>query len=651
MAYQVTPQELVFDVQQPGDPQLAPDGSRIVYSLTRSDRDSGKTVSHLWLCDRDGGNRKQLTFSGQKNDTARWSPDGTQIAFVSDRVASPAKFGIFVMSVTQPAESRQVTTHIQLISELSWSPDGGTLAYTTTFDPENPDEIPAGPDEPPKVRVTRRLDYKWDGRGYLGDARTHVWLVDVESGARRRLTTDLVDHYLPVWSPDGRSIAAGKGAADGWNAFITIIDVASGKETSIGDSEVGDGGRPTAAWSPSGERIIFTGDPGHTYQPDLYLYDVRDGEVRQLTTDLQILPVDGVGSGSMVWLDNTRVLICAAEHARHGLYVIDVESRNLTCLSSLQASLTGNSVDAGRHFAVHAYTAFDSPGEIAVSDLNENRSSVITTYNAGLIERTGTPGWERFEIERGMFCIESWLLKPADFDPERRYPVVLMIHGGPNGFYGYRFIANQQLLANHGYLVVLPNPRGSTSYGREFSVQVLGDRGGEDYLDLMAVIDSVAARPYVDPSRIGIFGYSYGGFMTSWMLGQTDRFKACVCGAPSVDLKSQFGTSDIGWHYDMTQYQAQPHENPQWFRDHSPLTYAHRATTPTLLVSGENDLRCPTGQSEELFVALCKAGCEVEFVRYPGMSHGFTSAGPAEYRADFLTRTLEWFDRHVGVPA
>ncbi len=139
--------------------------------------------------------------------------------------------------------------------------------------------------------------------------------------------------------------------------------------------------------------------------------------------------------------------------------------------------------------------------------------------------------------------------------------------------------------------------------------------------------------------------------MTSWMLGQTDRFKACVCGAPSVDLKSQFGTSDIGWHYDTTQYRAQPHENPEWFQHHSPLTYAHRATTPTLLVSGESDMRCPTGQSEELFIALCKAGCEVEFVRYPGQSHGFTSAGPAEYRVDFLTRTLEWFDHFMREPA
>ncbi len=648
MSNRVTPEDLVYEVLQPADPQLSPDGSQIVYTLSGSDRDSRKTTTHLWLCDRDGGNARQLTFSGMKNEIPRWSPDGAYIAFVSDRVTAPAMAGIFVLGVAQPSEARLVTLHNQSISELAWSPDGTTLAYTTTFDPDNPTEEPVKEDDPPKVRVTRRLDYKWDGRGYLGDARNHVWLVDVASGEHRRLSEGVVDHYMPVWSPDGRSIAVGRQSSDGWNSFIAIIDVDSGELTPVGDPDVGNGSHPTAAWSPTGDRIIFAGDPGHTYQPDLFLYDVADGETRRLTNDLPVLPIEGIGSAPMTWIDERRVLLCAAEHAQHGLYVIDVETRSLDCLSRLPATLTGVSVDSARRWATHAYTAFDSPGEIAVHDLSEKTFSVITHHNTDLISRIGARDWERFEIERGGFSIESWLLKPVDFDSNRRYPVVLMIHGGPNGFFGYRFIPNQQLLANQGYLVVLPNPRGSTSYGREFSVQVLGDRGGEDYLDLMAVIDEVASRPYVDADRIGIYGYSYGGFMTSWMIGQTDRFKACVCGAPSVDLKSQFGTSDIGWHYDSTQYRAQPHENPQWFRDHSPLTYAHRATTPTLLVSGESDLRCPTSQSEELFVALCKAGCEVEFVRYPEMAHGFTSAGPAEYRVDYLTRTLDWFDQFMG---
>ncbi len=212
MASQTTPEELIYDVRQPGDPQISPDGAHVVYTLNQPDRDSKKTIIHLWLCDRDGGNRRQLTFGGQKNDTPRWSPDGSCIAFVSDRVASPAKFGIFVLDATQSAEPRQVTAHNQLISELAWSPDGTTIAYTTSFDPENPTEEPAKEDEPARVRVTRRLDYKWDGRGYLGDARYHTWLVDVASGERRRLTTDArrpLPADLVARRPHGRRRQAG----------------------------------------------------------------------------------------------------------------------------------------------------------------------------------------------------------------------------------------------------------------------------------------------------------------------------------------------------------------------------------------------------------------------------------------------------------
>lgn len=647
MQQQISPAAFVYDLQQPGDPQLSPDGARLVYTLTRVDPESKKTTSQLWLCDRDGGNARQLTRGGvgEKHSGARWSPDGTAIAFVSDRVEAPAKNGIFVLPVAQPGEARRLTSHNQALGELAWSPDGATLAYTTTFDPENPSEEPPKEGEPAKVRVTRRLDYKMDGRGWLGDVRKQVWTVDVASGERTMRTQEPVDHSQPLWSPDGRTLAVRKQAPDGWTSSIALLDLASGEQRRAGDVV---GTHPSAAWSPDGSRLLITGDPEHSYQPDLYLVDVASNQTRRLSDDLPILPIDGMGETALAWLDARHVLINAAAHARHGLYRLDVETEELTCLDNQEASAVGLSLDAGGRFVAQARTSFESPGEITVHDLREGRTTPATSLNGALAAAAGPAAWERFELERGGFTIESWLLKPADYDPAHRYPVVLMIHGGPNGFFGYRFLANQQLLANHGYLVVLPNPRGSTSYGREFAVQVLGDRGGEDYHDLMAVADQVAARPDVDPERIGIYGYSYGGYMTAWILGQTDRFKACVCGAPSVDLTAQFGTSDIGWHYDVTQYRAQPHERPEWYRDHSPLTYAHRASTPTLLVSGESDLRCPTSQAEELFVALKKGGCEVEFVRYPGVGHGFASAGPAQYREDFLARTLAWFDRYLG---
>jgi len=250
-------------------------------------------------------------------------------------------------------------------------------------------------------------------------------------------------------------------------------------------------------------------------------------------------------------------------------------------------------------------------------------------------------------VRRGEFTIEAWLLKPPDFDPTKRYPVVLDVHGGPNGFYGYGFLNVQQCLATNGFLVVYSNPRGSSSYGRHFTQQVSGDWGGEDFRDLMAVVDAVLERPYADPERTGIFGYSYGGYMTSWTIGQTDRFKAAVCGAPCFDLESMYGTSDISHHFGELQWGGPPHDKTAWYAAHSPSTYAHRAKTPTLLVHGEADERCPIGQGEQMFVALKKAGCEVEFVRYPGGSHSFTNTGPLEHRHDYLSRVLGWFKGHL----
>jgi dipeptidyl aminopeptidase/acylaminoacyl peptidase len=206
------------------------------------------------------------------------------------------------------------------------------------------------------------------------------------------------------------------------------------------------------------------------------------------------------------------------------------------------------------------------------------------------------------------------------------------------------------MLVSNGFLVVFANPRGSSSYGRRFTQQVVGDWGGEDFQDLMAVVDEVLTRPYADPERTGIFGYSYGGFMTSWTIGHTDRFKAAVCGAPVFDLESQYGTSDIGHVWGALQWEGKPHESRDWYTAHSPATFAHRATTPTLILHAEGDIRCPIGQGEQMYATLKAAGCETEFVRYPGGSHLFLWGGEPTYVEDFFRRTLDWFRCHLGEP-
>jgi dipeptidyl aminopeptidase/acylaminoacyl peptidase len=243
------------------------------------------------------------------------------------------------------------------------------------------------------------------------------------------------------------------------------------------------------------------------------------------------------------------------------------------------------------------------------------------------------------------------LLEPngGEVAPDR-YPLVLDIHGGPNSFYGYDFNAIRQALAAAGFAVLYCNPRGSGSYGRAFTQAVTGDWAGEDYLDLIAVVDAAVAdeRFQVDPNRLGVYGYSYGGYMTSWIIGHTDRFTAAVIGAPVVDLVSFYGTSDIGHLFGPKQIGGTPWTNFDEYVERSPITYLHKATTPSLIIHGEADDRCPIGQGEQCFVALLENGCEVEFVRYPGGAHTLLRTGFPAHREDVLARITGWFGAHLG---
>jgi len=601
----------------------------------------------VWVCDVDGGQRRQLTWTGDRNREPRWSPDGRFIAFVSDRVQ--ASGALFVLPMQAPGEAREITRHRQGIGHLAWSPDGGRIAYTTTFDPDNPDEQPAPEGRAPKVRVTRRLDYKQDNRGWLNDTRTQVFAVDVASGERRMLTREPHDLWYPQWSPDGRWIAARLSTDNGIYSCLAIVDAATGATRRVGP----DLGSVTVwSWSPGADRIIFAGDTEPTAGVDFFLYSLNDDAIRRLTTDLPCAPDAGfptvLGPSQPVWLDESEVLFHAVRGGESGIYRFNVESAELRREHAAQSLSVGFSVDDARRFVAQGHSSFDSFGEIALYDRRSGEHRRITHNNATLLENAPPAGWESFQVERDGTTIDAWLLKPPDFDPAKRYPVVLDVHGGPHGFHGFAFNHMQQALASRGFLVVFSNPRGSGSYGREFARMVLCDWGGEDYLDLMAVLDAVLERPFADRDRTGIWGYSYGGYMTAWAIGQTHRFKAAVCGAPCFDLESMYGTSDISHAWGRLQWGGKPHEASEAFAAHSPSTFAHRATTPTLIVQGEADERCPIGQGEQMFVALSQAGCEVEFARYPGGAHAMLRVGPPSHRADFLQRLVGWFTEHLS---
>jgi dipeptidyl aminopeptidase/acylaminoacyl peptidase len=649
VASPLTPDALVYGPAAPGEARISPDGSRVLYTLTTTDRASRRTISQLWQRDVDGGSPRQLTSAGERNRGGCWSSDGRSVAFVSDRVK---RSGVFILPTTQPGEAREVVRDPREIADLAWSTDGSRFAYVLSVDPENPDGAEPAPGSPPRVRVTRRLDYKSDGQGYLGDRRRQVFVVDAAGGRPRQLTSQAVDHTLPQWSPDGARLAVQVASPGGWGSRLGLLDVGTGEMRLVGE-EAGVVG--IWAWSPTGDRVLFAGDTVVTGQLDFFVYELASSRLRRLTDDLACLPDAGrmgvAPPAAPVWLDQRRALFHAFQGGSSRIYIVDTESGRTELIASWDALHSGLSLDAAHRRVVQARSSLEGPNELYVTDLETAQGRTISDHNAALIEERPPAGWERFDVERGGLTIEAWLLKPPDFDPTRRYPLILDVHGGPQSFYGYGFDPIQQLLASNGFLVLFCNPRGSTTYGRDFTLRVRRDWGGEDFHDLMGVLDAATERPYVDCERLGMYGSSYGGYMVAWAIGQTDRFKAAVSRAPVFDLESMYGTSDIGHSWSEAQYGGPPHERPDWYAAHSPSTFAHRATTPTLIIHGEEDERCPIGQGEQMFVALSKAGCETELVRYPGGSHlFFRPGGVPEHRIDFFERVLGWLQERLGGP-
>ena len=646
MSARLTPHQIIYDIVTAADPQISPDGSTLLFTKSWADPAEATSLSAIWIADADGGNQQVFTDDGKRSSQARWSPDGSRVAFVSDR----GEFGnaLFVIPANG-GDATELARHRGGIGGLAWSPDGATLTYTCAFDPDDPNDNGPATDAALKVRAVRRYDYKQDNRGFLNDVRQQIWLVGTDGGGKRRLTSELVDFEMPQWSPDGRTIAAKIPTRNQMCGQLALIDVASGTITRIGPET---GWLAVWAWSPDGNQILCAGDTEQTWQSDLFLYDVAGGTIERLTDDLPVQPDGGMATVSPpsqpVWLDGQTVLLHALRAGSSGLYRFDIPTRKLTLVQDFGAVHGGLSVDLEYGAVYQSSSSLERTGQIVKSTLSPLASTVIVDPNAALFAKTPMADWETFTIERNGYPIDAWLLKPPGFDPAKQYPMVLDIHGGPNSCYGPAFSNFQQALAGAGFVVVYANPRGSSTYGREFTQQVRHDWGGEDYLDLMAVVDKALEHPWIDPARLGVYGYSYGGFMASWIIGHTDRFRAAVIGAPVVDLVSFYGTADVGYFFGPIQMGGTPHDLIEDYRFRSPLTYLTpaRKTPPVLILHGEADDRVPIGQGEQLFMTLQQHGAEVEFVRYPGGSHvSLTRTGYPAHRKDFLERLVEWMER------
>lgn len=639
----------VIDLPSVGSPSIRPGDGAVAYVVTRVDRETLASESHIERVAFGGGGARRLT-EGPRDGSPRWSPDGGTLAFVRREEDEPAQLWL------QPADGGEATPLTSLrggVAEFAWAPNGTTLYCTSDVDP---DALAASEERDPplpRVREVHEIYYRGDTIGWRGRTRRQIYAVPASGGRARRLTRGDFQHRALAVSPDGAALAFASDRSRRrherapWGAELCVMLAEGGRVRRFARDVVAVGGivwRPGRA--PGEEQIAFVGAPeDNTWQRYVYLLDLASGECRRLTDD-SIDPQTGffpiAPPPPLVWRED-RVLFLADAAGASGIYAV-TPSGDLEAVRARREIIGGLDATAeGERLAFVASSPRVAP-QVRTLDLRAGRGRAVTRAGADYLAAHPPGRTERFRVRRGE-SIEARLVHPRDFDASRRYPLVLEIHGGPNAFHGDGFSALHQVFAGAGFLVLAVNPRGSSSYGADFTAQVFEDWGGEDYLDLLAAVDAACRRPYVDEERLGLHGYSYGGYMSSWIVGHSERFRAAVIGAPVTNLVSMYGQTDIAVSFGERQWGGLPQENFDHYVERSPLTYADRVTTPVLLLHGEDDIRVPISQSEELYVALKRRGKTVEFARFPGCSHLFLRGGHAALRTEYYDRSVAWLQR------
>ena len=642
--------DLIYQIKAVSDPDLSPDGTHLAFTVSWTDKESMEDRSQIQMVQISNGEPVAFT-QGTRDANPRFSPDGRSLAFL--RRDDKKRRQVWVMGA-QGGEARQLTELPGGVTELQWSPDSQSIAVVSDVDPDRPPDD-HDPEKDPRVVVARRIRYRQDVEGWRGDAHHHIFVVDVNDGSVRQLTDGDWDDSAPAWSPDGQRIAFISGRRDDrdlWALTEVYVVSVSGGEPAMWS----EGLYSVAAlgWSPDGSKLVSVAsdllEGNVSYQG--WLFVLQPGKTPRRLTDDSLKPVAGFPPQGpftkLRWTEDDRVLFLADARGQTFFCSVPGGGGDVRRITGGGSQMTALALDAQAKTVVVASVSPDSVGDLYAVDPESGSMRRLTSYNLDYFQEHPPAGLQKFEFQRAGFTIESRVLLPPGFDESRKYPMILEVHGGPNGVFYDAFSPLHQVLATAGYIVLAVNPRGSSTYGADFTMAVLGDWGGEDYLDIMAAVDEMTSRSYVDTSRLGVHGYSYGGFMTSWTIGHTDRFRAAVVGAPVTDLSSMYGTSDIGISFGERQWGGSREDILDEYLKRSPLSYAGNVSAPVLLLHGETDVRCPISQSEQYFVTLKRLGKEVEFVRFPNCSHLFMRTGHPRMREEYLTRVLEWFNRHLG---
>jgi dipeptidyl aminopeptidase/acylaminoacyl peptidase len=629
--------QAMMKIHRIGDPQLSPDGRHVAFSVQDVDVEANTKPRQIWIVPSSGGSPAKITTEGSANDRPRWMPDSRRLLFVSNRGGSSQ---VWMMDL-DGTHARQITNLSSEASGVVVSRDGKRIVFLSNVYPD----CAAGPgafdDACNKKRADDDKNSKVKARTYTSllyrhwvewqsRTRQHLFTQEIDGGKPRDLTPGNRD--VPPFSlgggddyaisPDSAEIAYSMNSesdlATSTNSDVYVVSVAGGESKKVSDSPGADNG---PVYSPDGKYLAFRSQARAGYESDRWRLSVLDREAGRISYLAESLdrPV-----GSIAWApDSKRVFAVFEDRGRHGLQMIPVHGGATKAIIAGASSVDDIQLSADGKTLIYTEQAADRPSEIYRAESGGGTPVALTKLNSDLLASYDLRPADEFWVEGTDGArVHSFMLKPPGFREDRKYPVLFLIHGGPQGAWGqswsYRW--NPQVFASAGYLVIMPNPRGSTGYGQKFTDEINGDWGGKAYGDIMAVVEHISTQPFADANRMAAAGGSYGGYMINWLLGHTDRFRAFVSHAGVYDLRSMAGETEELW-FPLWEFKGMPWQNPDLYAKWSPSYYVDDFKTPTLVMHGELDYRVPVGQGLQLFTALQMKKVPSKLVLFPDEGH------------------------------